>query len=144
MFCRGAAASAAELADFLDNSADGLLGQPLELTPPIGDPALSEPDWSMLELRSGESSALIAPVRDEASRSELTAAAIFAAEGLESAAILDDRLRATAQIYQIDLTAPDDAFWDLMDAFEAYLADEFEGVIQSDQGFYDSGLRQIA
>ena len=137
----------AELGDFMANM--GFLDEDATFEPPLDGPAAKRHEWGMMSMRYRPDKRPI-QVQHWITQEEIQPTVAEIMERMEDNDLSDDhqdiveRLKEAKQGFEFELDAelPDDV-WEMLDATEAWLCRERDGIILAHEGVFDAKLNQI-
>jgi hypothetical protein len=145
--CRSSSAvTDAELADYMAHM--GFLDEPPTIAPTLAQMGAGDPQWRSFELGYLPDKRPIV-VRHHVTRDAMAPAFEDLRERLEDVAeaqarTIGERLDHTAQLFVFEV--PDDLpqdVWEMLDATEAFLARERDGIVIAEEGVFDAELNQL-
>ena len=154
VFCRSdRSITRQEIIDFILRGA--LIDKKPTFDPAPKSPEAANPTWHSLELRPAPSDSggpspepvVIERIVEKAMMDAIKEEGLDELTKIKSEAnrkAVDDLIRTTKQVIHIDLgDGPPEDVWEAIDAVEMLFARELDGVIESNEGFYDARLQLI-
>ena len=143
VLCRSDRAMArTDLVDWLVDSA--LLDDDPVFLPPMGDPRLDETSWEALGFSTGPAAVTIERIVAAPEVAEVVDESLDQAHADNAPEALLSRLQQVRQVFHFDVRSPTDDVWEALDALESMLCRELDGIVQSDEGWFDEALQPLA